>query len=249
MEAILAVSGDTSHASTLVSQVVESLADNSLLIVGDVGDTTRFGMLEVVREYALERLIESEGALRLEDLYRAHAAHFAALADRAQRALRGPDQVQWLEHLDADHDNFRAALAWSIQNDRADLAGRLAAGLWPFWRARGYFREARRWLEATLGLGPRLPAASRAAALNGAGVLAILHSDYQLATTLLNEARELYHTLGDQGGVAFALNNLGWAAHDGANPERAEALFEESLRLQRGLGDAWVRRTPSTTWA
>jgi predicted ATPase len=137
MEAILAVSGDTSQASTLVSQVVESLADKSLLILGDVGDTTRLGALEVVREYALERLIEYEGALRLEDLYRTHAAHFAALADRAQRALGGPDQVQWLEHLDADHDNFRAA---------------------------------------------------------------ILHSDYQLATTLLDEARELYHTLGDQGG-------------------------------------------------
>ena len=239
VEAVASVCGDPSQPETVVSGVIESLADKSLLTRTDVGDSTRFGMLEVIREYALEQMIESEGSSVLEDLHRAHAAHFAALADGAERALRGTDQVQWLDRLEAENPNFRAALAWSLQNREADLAGRLAAGLWPFWRARGYFREARGWLEATLDLGSLLPAASRAAVLNGAGVLAILYSNNQLATTLLDESRELYQALGDLSGVAFALNNLGWAAYDGADPERAEAFFAESLRLRRELGDTW----------
>jgi predicted ATPase/DNA-binding XRE family transcriptional regulator len=239
MEAIVAVCGDPSQASPAVSKVLESLADKSLLTVSELGDSARFGMLEVIRDYALEWLIESEGDSKLESLHRAHAAHFAARADGVQRALRGPDQVQWFEHIEADHHNFQAALDWSLQNREADLAGRLAAGLWPFWRARGYFREARRWLEATLDLGALLPVASRAAVLNGAGVMAILHSDYRLAATLLDESRELYQALGDHGGVAFAVSNLGWAAYDRADPEHAEACFEESLRIRRALGDTW----------
>src|SRR5437870_2929036 len=114
VQAVVSVCGDPSQPETVVSGVIESLADKSLLTRTDVGDSTRFGMLEVVREYALERLIESEGSSGLEGLHRAHAAHFAALADGAERALRGTDQVQWLDRLEAENPNFRAALAWSL---------------------------------------------------------------------------------------------------------------------------------------
>jgi len=169
LAAVVAVCTDNARSDAVVKLAVESLADKSLLRVNEVADQTRFEMLEIVREYALERLAASvdEPGLR-----RRHAEFFATLAEQALAKLRGSDQLIWLQRLEADHANLRAALDWVLQTDDAELAGRLCAALWPFWRARGYFHEGRRWLLATLSLGSRVPPASRAAALNGAGVLA-----------------------------------------------------------------------------
>jgi predicted ATPase/Tfp pilus assembly protein PilF len=236
-DAIVAVCGATQGIDP--STVLESLADKSLLQVLDAGGVTQFGMLETIREYAHERLIALEGEAAQDRLRRAHAVYFATLAEQVREALRGPRQVAWLERLEADHANIRAALDFSLLVRDADLAGALAAGVWHFWRARGYFHEGRRWLSATLGLGSAVPDALRAAVLNGAGVLALLQNDYPLATSLLTEARDLYTSLGDRAGVAFALSNLGWAAHDASDYDDAQALLERSLEMRRELGDAW----------
>jgi predicted ATPase/DNA-binding XRE family transcriptional regulator len=236
LDAIAAVSTDDTRAVEVVKLAVESLVDKSLLRVTEVADTTRFEMLETIREYALERLgaADEEFGLR-----RRQAEFFVTLAERAQAKLRGSDQLNWLKRLEADHANLRAALEWLLRNEEAELAGRLCAALWPFWRARGHFHEARTWLAATLGLGSKVPEPIRAMVLTGAGVLAILQNDYAVATDLLTQARALFAARGDRRGLALALRNLGWVAHECSEYERAEVLCIDSLTLWREVGDAW----------
>jgi tetratricopeptide (TPR) repeat protein len=235
LEAIVAVCGGTPR---LTREVIESLVDKSLVTRVDEANS-RFGMLEVVREYATEQMLLADGPAQIESSRRCHAEFFATLADAAPDGLRGHAQLDWISRLELDHDNLRAALEWSLQDEDAELVGRLAAGTWPFWRARGYYHEGSRWLDAALALGDRLPNRSRASILSGAGVLAILQADYPTANARLQESLTEYRQLTDAFGVAFALNNLGWAAHDSADVERAEELFKESLRIRREQGDTW----------
>jgi predicted ATPase len=238
-EAIAAILGDPTHGEPRSGQIVESLADKSLLQVREVADTMRFETLETIREYASEMLPGCPGAAGERELRRRHAVYFATVAERAQDELRGPEQIAWVRCLDADHDNLRAALDWVLACRDAELAGRLCAALWPFWRARGHIHEGRRRLSTALALTGQIPAQLRAAMLNGAGVMALIQSEYALATRLLTEARDLFAALKDEGGVAFALSNLGIVAHDTSDPDRAQTLFEESLRLRRALGEEW----------
>jgi non-specific serine/threonine protein kinase len=210
-----------------------------LLGLGDANETPRFNMLEVIREYAAERLLRSEGEACVEQLRRRLAEWFASMADAAPEGLRGRDQLTWLRRLELEHDNVRSALGWSLEHHEPLLAGRVAAGLWPFWRARGYFHEGRRWLNAALSLGGELSTTNRADILNGAGVLALLQSDYAEALASLTESRERYEGIGDEAGAAFATSNLGWLARDCNHTARAHELFEQSLATRRTLADRW----------
>jgi predicted ATPase/DNA-binding XRE family transcriptional regulator len=235
LEAIVAVCGE---APRVTREVVDSLVDKSLLTRVDDANS-RFSMLEVVREYAIEQMQLADGPTQIDASRRCHAEFFATLADAAPNGLRGHEQLAWIGRLDLDHDNLRAALEWSLRRREPELVARLAAGTWPFWLARGFYHEASRWLDAALTLGDQLPKPGRASMLNGAGVLAILQADYQTATARLQESLTIYRQLADAFGVAFALNNLGWVAHDSADVERAAELFKESLRIRRELGDTW----------
>jgi predicted ATPase/Tfp pilus assembly protein PilF len=237
--------GATSDAISTVSnepaagRVAESLADKSLLQAGEVAGTTRFEMLETIRAYALEHQAAPGGTNDEQILRKRHAAYFGALARRARGEVRGPDQIAWLQLLDAEHDNLRASLEWALGHSDLELAGNLCADLWPFWRARGYFYEGRRWLTAALAVSAELPRTVRAPMLVGAGVLALAQSDYSVATALLGESRELYVEVDDTRGLALALSMLGIVAHDTGDAQRANALFEKSLRLRRSVGDTW----------
>jgi predicted ATPase len=239
IEAIISVCADLDRPEAEVRQDIESLVDKSLLYVADVANMTRFEMHETIREYALERRLAQGGADADQALRLQHAIYFTRLAEQAQLGLRSSEQLAWLKHLDAEHDNLRAALSWTLENRRAELAGRLCASLPPFWQARGDFYGGRRWLSAALGLGSELSPACRAGVLNGAGVMAIIQNEYNLASEQLTEALHLYTELGDPLGTAHALSNLGWLAHDLNENDRAQALFEESLRIRRELGDTW----------
>jgi predicted ATPase len=115
---------------------VESLLSASMLRpLGVVGDEPRFGMLETIREYALDRPARSG---RLTELRDRHARWCLRLAERAEPALRGPAQVQWLARLDVEHDNFRAALTWAGEGGDPDVGLRTCAALWRFWQVRGF---------------------------------------------------------------------------------------------------------------
>src|SRR6266851_5494607 len=129
LDAVAEVCTEDVRSAHVVKLAVESLAEKSLLYVSEVADQTRFEMLEIVREYALERLTTSDEPA----LHRRHAKFFATFAEQAQAKLRESDQLLWLQRLEADHDNLRAALDWVLRSDEAELAGRLCAALWPFW--------------------------------------------------------------------------------------------------------------------
>jgi tetratricopeptide (TPR) repeat protein len=214
---------------------VTALVDQSLLRVEEQeDDEPRLGMLETIREYGLERLEESgEAAVTRQ----AHAAYYLALAETAECKLTGPEQARWLADLEAEHDNLRAALRWSTtQEPDPDMEVRLAGALWPFWEIRGYVSEGRRWLEHALAQSSTAPAA-RAKACTGAGTMAFHQGDYERATVFHEDALALYRHLGDQRGIAFALNNVGAQIVSQGDYERAVPVVEESLALYREMGD------------
>jgi predicted ATPase/Tfp pilus assembly protein PilF len=210
------------------------LGEHSLLRQAEQSDgEPRFGMLETIREFALEQLAASgeESAVRAE-----HAAHYLALAEAAEPALRGPDQVAWLDRLEAEHANFRAALDWA-EGAEGDLALRLANLLVLFWDVRGHLSEGRARLERVLARHSDAPTALRANALDRAGILAQSQGDPRHAVVRHEEALALRREIGEQRGLGGTLNNLAVVVRDQGDPARAEALFAESLALFRQAGD------------
>jgi tetratricopeptide (TPR) repeat protein len=226
-------SGDPSAGSGQALDVLNGLAslvDQSLLQPSDVHGEPRFGMLETIREYALERLADSE---ETEVIQRQHANFFVALAEEAEPKLNGAEQMTWLNQLEAEHDNLRAALGWALEREGADaeLGLRLTAALGMFWFMRGHWTEARRWLERALEKSGDASAPVRAKGLWMAG---LWQEDSEQAKPLLQESLALYRQLEDKRGVARALSGLGHVADD---LEQATALHEQSLTLFRESGD------------
>ncbi|MGE0545042.1 MAG: tetratricopeptide repeat protein [Dehalococcoidia bacterium] len=211
------------------------LVDQSLVrqAEGPEGEP-RFAMLETIREYAAERLDVSGDT---EAVRRRHAEYFMALAEQAASELVGPRQAAWLDRLEREHDNLRAALGWALERDQGELGLRLAAALWRFWELRGHLTEGQEWLERTLAHRPEAPTSARAKALNGAGNLAHKRGEFERAEAWYEEALSLWRELGDRRNVAVALHNLGVSALKRRDFERAEALHSESLAIARELGD------------
>lgn len=141
-----------------------------------------------------------------EGIRQRHAEYFLELAERAAPELIRPDQAVWLQRLDAEHDNFRAALRWLEQSGDADAGWRLGGALWRFWDMRGYLREGRERLEALLARSGKRTAA-RAAALNGAAVLAQQSGDFPAARAWYLESLAISRELDDQRRIASLLNN------------------------------------------
>jgi predicted ATPase/DNA-binding SARP family transcriptional activator len=137
------------------------LVDKSL-VVAEAAEV-RYRMLEPVRQYALDKLEESDEA---EEARRRHAEFFLGIAEETETEMKGPEQVPWLDRLEAEHDNLRGALSWALERGGPDLGLHLAVAFWWFWEARGYFGEGRRWLEQALAKGSRA-SSSRARALDG----------------------------------------------------------------------------------
>jgi len=241
LEAAEAVCVEPGNLEIDVLGGLASLIDKSLLRPVDQQDAEpRQRMLETVREYALDLLEESGEAA---DLRMRHAAYYLALAEEAEPKLTGPEQAAWLDRLEREHNNLRAALRRSRDGGKVKVGLRLAAALWRFWYMRGYLSEGRDWLESILAAAP-LSAGSdkgaRARALNGVGVLAYMQGDYRQATKSYEESLALRRELGDTRGVGASLYNLGNLARDQGDLARAAALLEESLTLYRGLGDTWL---------
>ncbi|HEX9370216.1 MAG TPA: AAA family ATPase, partial [Roseiflexaceae bacterium] len=220
---------------TPVLDGLAALVDQSLLRhIEDGAGTMRFTMLETLREYALERLELSGEAPALR---RRHAAYYLNIAEQAEPELRGENRRMWLDRLEVELANLRAALRWTLTQGAAELAARLASALGVFWDVR-HRREGRDWLEATLAGGPLLPPAIRAKTLHAAGWLARAQYDQATAIALLEESLALYHEVGDERGQTTAMTDLGWTlATVGADMSRAHALLEEGLAWYRALDD------------
>jgi predicted ATPase/DNA-binding SARP family transcriptional activator len=188
-------------------------------------ETGRHGMLATIREFAAERLTASGEAGAV---HRRHAAHFLALAARADAELRaGGDQQSWLDRLEREHDNLRAALAWALDAD-ADLALQLAGELGSFWVVRGHWAEGRRALDAALERAAE-GARGMAKALVGAGTLARYDADHAASRALLERGAALYEEQGDWAGLVRALSNLGFAVLAAGDLERARTVYERAV--------------------
>jgi DNA-binding CsgD family transcriptional regulator/tetratricopeptide (TPR) repeat protein len=214
---------------------LEELVDQSMLrrLEGFEGPGgPRFGMLSVVREYAVERLAEMPEQALVEA---SHAATFLALAQAAGRGLRGPGEREWLERLESEHQNIRAAIDWYIQHEPSE-ALRLAAAMSRFWGVRGHFTEGRRRLRALLDLSADATA-TRVKALNGAASLAIDQGDQRDARALLAESIELSRQLGYRRGEIMAQVLLGRSLIADERPAEAGRHVDRALQLHEGLDD------------
>jgi predicted ATPase/DNA-binding CsgD family transcriptional regulator len=216
-----------------VLDLLATLVDKSLVQVADRGAEHRYRMLETVRQYGESRLAASEDELAVRS---AHAEFYLELALRAQAGLDGPDQVRWLDRLELENDNVRAALEWSLVR-HPETGCRLAAALWPFWYRRGHYNEGRFWLEEAVEVAGAASEPVRAATLTAAGILAFFQCDYALALDRLGAARAVYEDVGDQIGLATVLQRLGGIAREQARYAEARTLHESARALYAGLGD------------
>jgi predicted ATPase/DNA-binding CsgD family transcriptional regulator len=217
---------------------VESLVAKSLLRPSEAAEgEPRFGMLETIREFGLERLAEVR---ELAGVRRRHAEYFLDLVERAVPRLRGPEQIAWLDRLETEHDNFRAALEWSLGEDGdTELALRLSGALAWFWESRSYVTEGRRWLTRALA-GASGRSAARMKALHGAGFLAHAQREAATARALLEESLAIARELDDRWTVGWVLYVLGRVAYFEGDAATARALAEQSLVLAREVGDPWL---------
>jgi predicted ATPase/class 3 adenylate cyclase len=219
-----------------VLDLVASLVDKSLVVAEARTGTTRYHMLETVREYAWARLREHGEAATWQ---RRHFDCFLALAQRAEPALSGPEQQAWLERLEREHDNLRAALQWSAGTEGETEGGlRLATALWRFWYMRGHAGEGRACMTRLASTCCGGATSDLAKALTCAGMFAQQLGDYRAAVSHYEESLAMRRALGDRRGMASTLNNLGAAALEQGDPARARCLYEESLALVRELDDA-----------
>ena len=233
-----------------VLEFLMSLVDKSLVSADTEENSTRYRLLETIRQYGSDRLAEegSEGVLQ-----ERHAAWFLALAEEADPLLVGPSQAEWLSRLETEHDNLRTALAWYVEQRGTGEAGlRLVGSLGRFWKARGHLSEGRQWLGRALErdrgmeLVESMASPAKARALNASGILAFDQGEYALAGTFHEESLALRRQLEDQTGIAGSLNNLGNVAYCQGDYRSAQALMAESLMLYRQIGD-WKGMADSLT--
>ena len=219
-----------------ILDVLSGLVDKSLVVTESPEErSVRYRMLEPVRQYAVEKLEESG---KPEELRRLHAEYFLALAEEAHPELRGPQQKTWLERLEAEHDNLRAALSWALEQGEVDLALRLGGDLWWFWMMRGHYGEGRSWLEEALAMDGRGSQEARAMALAGVGGLAGEQGDLDRAEEACVEGLELLQEARDASEAKILL--LTWLARVALSREdyrRATGLIEECVALSRQKGD------------
>jgi len=206
LEVIEAVCGAAADIGLPVLDGLAELVDHSLLrqVRSPGPSPVRYAMLETIREYAAERLAAMPEAERARG---AHAAAFLALVEADGRPHAGLAKKEWLERVEVEHNNVRAALSWYRRHDPS-AALRLAASMSAFWSLRGHHTEGRQRLGELLGLLPG-PGMARVSALNGAAWLAIDQGDYAHAADLLGESIGLSRTLGDKVGEGIATVYLG----------------------------------------
>ncbi len=220
---------------TAVAPALENLVAHRMLLHTDgPRDEARVGMLETMREYGLERLAEAgeEG-----DARRRHARQYLAFGEAAAPHMLEADQGVWLARLDREHDNLRAALAWAIDSDEAEVALRLAAALWRYWEIHGHIGEGRRWLDRALTQADGVVPAVHARALYAAARLATLQVDRTAAEDLHRRSYDLYAGSGDRLGQADVLNSWGGLVHgQGEDFARALDLHAQAFGLYAELG-------------
>jgi len=250
LEAVEVVCGQATPWDESVLETLASLVDKSLLVsridaAADPGAVEpRFAMLETIREYAAQRLGSDAEA---EEMHRAHARYYLALAESVQPEASTHSLTEWLGVLEREHDNLRAALRWAIRNRDVSFGTRLALMMWRFWPERQHVTEGRRWLEAVLALGepeegvtePTLNARRWAFLHLVTGMLSGGQGDFDRAVELFEESLALYRNMGHRKGASGPLRELGGVAYHQGDFERAVSLSEQALNISRESGSAF----------
>lgn len=212
---------------------------NKSLVVAErkLGAEAPYRLLETIRQYAREKLTESDEEEKVREW---HRDWFLASAERAEPELwRGRDQAGWLDRLEAEHDNLRTALDWALETEQVEAGMRLAVALWWFWMHRGYYQEGRHRLEAGLAQRRRLPKPLLAQLLRAAGRLAARQGDFDLAEVYGEESVALFRALGDEVNLARSVRALAATITERDDLERAQPYTAENLALCRERGDKW----------
>jgi predicted ATPase/DNA-binding NarL/FixJ family response regulator len=218
-----------------VLDVLAGLVDKSLILAEERVGEVRYRFLETLREYATEKLHEAGEEATLRER---HCDWFVALAERAEPELSGPHQEAWLDRLDHDRENLRAARRWAEARGDAETVVRLGAALWQFWWARADAAEAREWVDATLPLArSAAPVPARARALHGAGALAMRLGDHAASRTLLEEATSVARRLGDRRTLAHVLGSLGRLEFFRGRYAESRTVLDECLAISRAVDD------------
>ena len=248
LDAAEAVAGVEGLEEGELFQHLGELVDKSLVVAEAVRDRetssseARYRLLEPVRQYAAERLDASGEASAVTER---HSYHYLALASTAAAALTGGAQAHWLDRLERDHDNLRAALRWSVASGDVESGLRLGTALWRFWHRRGHYTEGRGWLTTLIErAGADVTPSTRARAILALACLAYRQGDYAEGERLCEESLAIMREVGDREGSAWAFSILammvgerGALAGERAEVVRSIGLQEESLALSRELGD------------
>ncbi len=205
------------------------------------GGEPRFAMLETVREFGLEQL---ESAGELDAIHTRHVEHILMLFADSYTKLNGPQTARWLDLLEAEHDNLRTALAWSMTATDVETSLQLAGNAGLFWYLNGHWSEGREWLERVVARESEASPQARGRALTELGRLALYQGDDARAISALEQALTLCRRAGDRHGTIYALYLLGIGAEDIGNDVQATTWLQESLQLAREVDNrsmiAWV---------
>jgi predicted ATPase/class 3 adenylate cyclase len=245
-------------AAEQVCTAAGAIVGNMLEVLGELVDKSmaqrqelkngemRFWLLQTLREFGVECLSQ---AGEIAATQAAHAAYFLSWVERVAPMILGAEQADWLDQLDREYENVRAALEWmldgtGIERGRAEQALRLCVALMAFWEIRGYIREGLAFMERALALGMDAAPSVRAQALHYAGFLALMQDDDTRAEEFLRESQLLFRDSGDKFGMANILRLQGNLAMLKNNFKIARRLLEEAMNIYRTLGD--MRRAAST---
>jgi non-specific serine/threonine protein kinase len=223
---------NTQHPA-MVLDLLTSLVDKSLVIYDEREGRARYQLLETVRQYARDRLLES----RESDAVRVrHLDYFLAFAEQGRPKLEGQEQAEWFHRFDEEHDNLRAALQCSLHTSTALLTLRLCGLLDRFWWTRGHFSEGREWCERALGaVGAQDRTKERANTLHGLGNLAERQRDYATARTSFAQSCDIHREIGGRREMGAALHGMGTVAMRQHDYAAARAYYEESLAISREM--------------
>jgi len=216
---------------------IASLVDNSLLVQQDADGAARFYMMETVREYALEQM---EARDELPAVSEAHARYFLKLAKEAEPELRGRDQVYWINLLDREVGNLRAAFEWFLRQGQAQQALDLMGTLRWFWAVRGTPAEGKRLTARALSApGAEARTAAKAKALLAMGIFANFQGLPGEARFPLEDSIRIWRQVDDKEYLAEAIGFLGNALENSLDPQASDDLYAQSLALHKEAGDSW----------
>ncbi|MCB9105574.1 MAG: hypothetical protein H6633_15245 [Anaerolineales bacterium] len=220
-----------------IVNLLASLVDKSLLRQVEAETEPRFTMLVTIREFAAEQLALSD---EVEAGRHSYVAYYLHLVETIAPHLYGPEQKAWLDRLESEHDNLRAALRLALAGADAEFPLRLAVALSRFWLLRGYFGEGYQWLNRALTADDQDNPALMAGALRAAGMLAMYSVGFGRAKALLEASLALFRQIDDDQGRASVLSSLAQLAMRAGQFEAAQTMREESLALARQANDPWT---------